>query len=215
MSVLNKFFDKIYCINLDSRLDRWSECLKQFEIKDIENFDRITPCDVSNEKPVGVNRYSEWSLIRTHEKIIKDAIKNGFEKILILEDDFEICDLHTKYYGKSFEDRFEEGISLLPNNWDMIFLGNSTITQDFTSVVGEIYKLGFSHTAHAVGINSKIYNKILEIIPQSEEPIDIMYSRLMREYNIYGFKPNLISQRPSFSNLAMRNVDYEELRDYL
>ena len=25
------FFDKIYCINLSERTDRWNECLKNFE----------------------------------------------------------------------------------------------------------------------------------------------------------------------------------------
>ena len=215
MNILNQFFDKIYCINLDSRTDRWEECLYQFDIKNIKNFDRITPCDVSTENPVGVNRHCEWSLIRTHEKIINHAIENKFEKILILEDDFEFCDLHSEYKKESFEKRFEDELRFLPQNWDMLFLGNSTITQNFTHVEGEIYRLGFSHTAHAVGICHNIFEKILKIIPNADEPIDIMYSRLMQEYNIYGFKPNLISQRPSFSNLTMRNVDYTELRDYL
>lgn len=215
MNIINQFFDKIYCINLDSRPDRWKDCVSQFEGKGINNYLKITPVDVSNEVPIGMNRPPEWSLIRTHEMIINHAIQNNFVKILILEDDFEFCDSHFQYNNESLEKRFESGLHHLPLDWDMIFLGNSTITQNFTHVGGQIYRLGFSHTAHAVGINSKIFQKVLEIIPEANEPIDIMYSRLMVENKIFGFKPNLISQRASFSNLTMRYVDYVELRDYL
>ena len=28
---MKKYFDKIYCINLDSRPDRWKECLEEFK----------------------------------------------------------------------------------------------------------------------------------------------------------------------------------------
>ena len=28
---ITEFFDKTYCINLDRRLDRWSECFVEFE----------------------------------------------------------------------------------------------------------------------------------------------------------------------------------------
>jgi hypothetical protein len=215
MSLLNNFFDKIYCINLESREDRWESCLKQLSMKKIENVEKITPVDVRGEKPIGVNRFGEWSLIKTHINIIQKSIDCGLDKILILEDDFEICDFHPEYNKKPFEERLFDGLENLPSDWDMLFLGNSTITQNYKHVNGEIYKLGFSHCAHAVGINKNIFDIILKSLQTADEPVDIMYSRLMKDYNIYGFKPNLVSQISSYSNLTMRNENYEHLRDYI
>ena len=40
MNPINSFFDKIYCINLESRVDRWESCLKQFSVKKIENVEK-------------------------------------------------------------------------------------------------------------------------------------------------------------------------------
>jgi len=214
MNVLNQFFDKIYCINLDHRTDRWENCENQFLTKNIKNVERVTPVNVQNDKPIGVNRLGEWSLIKTHIKIIEEAKKIKYKKILILEDDFEICDLHPNYTKKSFEERFLDGLTHLPPDWDMLFLGNSTITQNHTHIDGEIHKLGFCHCAHSVGINHTIFDTILNILQTADEPVDIMYSRLMKDFNIYGYKPNLISQIASLSSLTMRFEDYEQLRDY-
>lgn len=214
MNVLNQFFDKIYCINLDHRTDRWKNCENQFLAKNIKNVERITPVNVQNDKSIGVNRHGEWSLIKTHIKIIEESKKIGYKNILILEDDFEICDLHPNYTKKSFEERFSDGLENLPLGWDMLFLGNSTITQDYKHINGEIYKLGFCHCAHSVGINHSIYDTILNILQTADEPVDVMYSRLMKDFNIYGYKPNLVSQIASLSSLTMRFEDYEQLRDY-
>ena len=35
------FFDKIYCINLKERTDRWENCLRNFEKYEITNYERI------------------------------------------------------------------------------------------------------------------------------------------------------------------------------
>ena len=28
---MNNYFDKVYCVNLDKRVDRWNECLNEFQ----------------------------------------------------------------------------------------------------------------------------------------------------------------------------------------
>ena len=35
--MLKKYFDKIYCINLDRRTDKWSECESEFDKWGITN----------------------------------------------------------------------------------------------------------------------------------------------------------------------------------
>ena len=38
--MINTFFDMIYCINLDDRVDRWDESKKEFDRLGINNFKR-------------------------------------------------------------------------------------------------------------------------------------------------------------------------------
>ena len=43
------FFDKIYCINLEERTDRWEECLSEFKKYGIENVERIKAVKIDEE----------------------------------------------------------------------------------------------------------------------------------------------------------------------
>ena len=76
---MKKYFDKIYCINLDSRSDRWNQCIEEFKKVGIEDI---------------VERFSAEQLIpgiagctKSHYEIIKQCKKNNFKNVLILEDD--------------------------------------------------------------------------------------------------------------------------------
>ena len=44
MSLLN-YFDRVYCINLDERKDRWEECVDEFNkidaLNDVERFSAV------------------------------------------------------------------------------------------------------------------------------------------------------------------------------
>ena len=42
---MNNLFDKIYCINLDKRKDKWEECKKEFEKFSIDSVCRISALD--------------------------------------------------------------------------------------------------------------------------------------------------------------------------
>ncbi len=40
--MLDTFFDKIYCINLDERQDRWVSAKKEFELIGVSNYERFS-----------------------------------------------------------------------------------------------------------------------------------------------------------------------------
>ena len=212
MNVLNQFFDKIYCINLDSRLDKWTDCVEMFDKFGVvvERVSAFPPIEVSD---CGLKN-SELSLIKTHKKIIEDAKNENLNKILIFEDDVEFCDYLIEYTGDSLEERFKNSIPHLPDDWDVLYLGSGIDTGAKSIIEGEIYKLGFAHTTHAISINNKFFDTIINNLEQTCEPLDIAYCRLMNLYNMYSFYPNLISQRPSKSDIQNMNVNYHHLRNY-
>jgi hypothetical protein len=212
MSVLNEFFDKIYCINLDSRPDRWEECISIFEKKNlvVERVSAIKPI-VSG---LGHVKDAEKSLRDTHIGILKNAKNLNLKNILIFEDDIEFCDLLDDYTGQPMDVRFENSIKFLPEEWDVLYLGSGIDTDAKSHIGGELYKLGFAHCCHSVSVNGRFLDTIINYLEQSDEPIDIVYSRLMGDNKIYSFSPNLISQRPSFSDIQRMNVNYGHLRNY-
>lgn len=213
MNVLNNFFDKIYCINLDSRPDRWEECEKMFSHYNLE-VERVSA--IIPETTIDGLMKTEYSLILTNIEILKKSKENGYNRILIFEDDIEFCDYIPNYSGESFEDRFNKSIQFLPNDWTLFYLGSGIDTGEKSLVDGELYTIRFAHTTHSVAINSNFYDVCIERLENTIQPLDISYVWIMKEIgNVYSFYPNLTSQRASHSDIQNRYVDYGHLRNYL
>ena len=115
--MLNKFFDKVYLINLKKRKDRYDEFLKisqelnfEFELKEAfdgvqelnenfvyndKKFSYITNNFYKNKKEnlFGIENYHERyfkgavGCLISHLEILKDAEQKQYKSILILEDD--------------------------------------------------------------------------------------------------------------------------------
>ncbi len=112
MGALNNYFNKIYCINLKRRPDRWKRVSKMFENYSVD-VQRIEAIDGSIHGHLSLLRPSQYGCFMSHKSAYEDAVKNGYEKILILEDDV--------YFDKNINSYdFEK----LPE-WDMMYPGAS------------------------------------------------------------------------------------------
>ena len=82
-------YDKIYCINLDKRTDRWTEfqrdVLEGLEL-DKGKFERISAIDTCM---LDFEYSGAIGCSLSHLKIWKDMIDNGYDSVLIFEDDFK------------------------------------------------------------------------------------------------------------------------------
>jgi GR25 family glycosyltransferase involved in LPS biosynthesis len=155
------------------------------------------------------------SLLRTHKNLIIEAKNQNLKNVLIFEDDVEFCDEVENYNGKSLEERFSSSIDFLPNNWDVFFLGSGIYTDNKSLIGGEIYKIGYALTAHAVSINSNYYDTLIESLDTESNILDNIYARLMIQNETFSFHPNLISQRASFSDIENEYVNYTALRNFI
>jgi len=204
--LINNFFDKIYCINLDHRFDRWKESVEEFKKHKIitERFSAATgehPMIPANKR---VNS-GEAGLITSHILIFADAIKNGYKNFLILEDDVE--------FDSNFNKKFEENIKDLPEQWDILYLGGNNIMPPL-NYKNNIYLSSKTYTTHAIGVNSKSIKKIFDRIDYNY-PIDVNYSMQTMDSNTYAFimQPNLAWQRVSYSDINKNVVNYDFLRN--
>jgi GR25 family glycosyltransferase involved in LPS biosynthesis len=202
MKTLNDYFSKIYCINLDRRPDRYEQCLNEFKKLNVV-VERVSAVDGNKFLKTELNSNSaHYGLILTNVNILKDAILNNYDNVLILEDDVNFVD--------DFYEKFEANISFLPNDWDFLYLGGCILTSRRNVTVitkncgHELCKIKRNViVTHAVAINSKFYNILLEAISKEmTNHIDIIQSDLQDKYNIYVFMPNLVIQRTGFSDIT-------------
>jgi len=207
MSNFFDFFDKVYCINLKHREDRkiniLSQCTK-YKLGKIDFFNAINGKEYSN-------KYNLLSgaigLIMSNIEILKESKKKNYEKILILEDDCYFTDeiLNIESYLEN-----------LPNDWDMFYLGGNhqSGTQGVKPplvVNDKIIKLNNTLTTHFVAIKNKMFDVILDKIAPFENPIDVVYTQIQRDYNVYCTSINIAKQINGYSDIENKVVDYHWL----
>lgn len=215
-SILNKKFDKIYCINLDKRKDRWKKSLEIFKYYNIE-VERFPAIDGHNPSGILPGMKIKGTILEdrpgllgcslSHFSIISKAKESNLDNIFIFEDDFILID--------DFNNKLEKAIDKLPKNWDMFYLGaNHLKPSNFPIKFSEyIYKLKGSYSAHAYGVNKKFFDIIINTFENLEKGNDQHYYDLHKKYNCYVTWPHLAWQRSGYSDIMMGNRDYKRLKN--
>ena len=203
---LKKYFDKIYCINLDRRKDRWEETIKELDkwglTDEVERYSGVDGNSLKNETQI---KDGELGILNTHLKIINESKEKNYENILILEDDIEFTEKIKL---------LDEYMSIVPNDWDMIYFGgnhNKHMGKKINYINDKIIKLKETYGIHCVAINNSIYDLILNVIDKRKKPIDVYYADIQKNYNCYGFNPSIALQRVSYSDIQNKVTDYKWL----
>jgi hypothetical protein len=203
---LKKYFDKIYCINLDRRTDRWNETQKELKKWGLENevvrYSGIDGNSLKNETQI---KDGELGILNTHLKIINESKEKKYKNILILEDDIEFTEKIKL---------LDQYMVIVPNDWDMIYFGgnhNKHMGKKINYLNDKIIKLEETYGIHCVAINNSIYDLILNVIDKRKKPIDVYYADIQKNYNCYGFNPSIALQRVSYSDIQNKVTDYKWL----
>ena len=139
------FFEKIYCINLDHRVDRWQHAQQEFEkvgvLERVERFSAIKDKD------------GRLGLIKSVLQLIKQSKEKGINNILIFEDDVHFLNNTVEILEKS--------ISQIGNlDWWLFYLGANTheplqlITKSKPNIL--VLKKGFA--THSLCYNKKTFD---------------------------------------------------------
>jgi len=205
---ITDFFDKTFCINLDRRFDRWSECVAEFDKNKLVGIERFKAVDGKSlsELPKGFLTTSRLALVLTNMLILDKAIEENYDSILILEDDVEFTNQVTNM--KSFFD-------LLPEDWDMLYFGgnhNTHVGSEPPTIINDkVCKLHNTFSTHCVAINNKAFKEILERLKKCDNALDVIYTELQKKLNVYSFYPMIATQRVSFSDIENKMTDYKWL----
>jgi GR25 family glycosyltransferase involved in LPS biosynthesis len=205
MKTLNSYFDKIYCINLDRRTDRWEECLIEFEKHSID-VERFSAIDGKDLKLLSGLNSGQVGAIYSHIGVIQKSKESNLDNVLILEDDVEFHD--------NVNQMFFDYIENVPSDWDIIFFGgnhsenNIWMTEPLIPVTEHVYKIIRSYANHCYAVKNTVYDKLIEALSRKDKPNDVLVSNIQKELNCYLFRPHLAWQRPSYSDLQEEFTEY-------
>ena len=189
---VNEYFDKVVVINLDRRTDRMEKLVPQLERLGIE-YERHSAVD-GNE--LGINPIFAGTM--SHVQVLK---KYQDKKILVLEDDAQFID--------DFNEKFEEVMQTLPNNWDIFYLG-ALLPKD----TGKVTPVNQHWTRQVMTTGSQAYcinpartRHFTDNLDGYEWYIDIGLRVFAENFNPYIAQPNLVTQFPSYSDLRLKEVN--------
>lgn len=128
--------EKIYCINLESRNDRWERMMKRFKKYnlEVERFNAITPSHPDIAKTRELKKVSNNDIYiacgLSHLKIWEDIIEKKYNKALILEDD--------NLFYENWIDILEKYVEKLNVDYDLIMLDGQSYYMNWTYGLNKI-----------------------------------------------------------------------------
>ena len=210
---VNQFFDQVYLINLKRRPDKLKLCQEllaklniQFKVFEALDFIEGIPEDYPY-KPIegsflGNRAPGTWGCYVSHLEVIKDAKKNNYDKILILEDDVAADDNFVYLFSQKIKD--------LPEDWKLFYLGASAhIGIPKKKVTDHISQTFESFTTSSYGIHSSIYDTILESEKVADKTIDLFLVKdIQSTHPCYVVTPTIMWQAAGFSDIHQKHLNY-------
>ena len=151
---MKHYFDRIYCINLKKRPDRWEESLKEFEKLGIA--DDVIRFDAVDIQPGIIG------CTKSHYEIIKIVEKDGCKNILVFEDDLELT--KNSIVAKEIISNSMEQLLRHDNAYDMLYLGGN-VPEDktlFKRIDENLSQISICKTTHAYVISHHAFKPFLD-----------------------------------------------------
>lgn len=176
-----------YCMNLDKRTDRWNQVLKDCE---------QLPFEIKRISAVENLKCPQNGVATTFKNIIKSSINEPF--ILIIEDDLQILD----------SEKVITSLQNVPDDWDILLGGAYYFHSNKNVILDNWIKCTDFCSLHFIIINKKIYDIILNIENKGLNFDRILGPLSSSTINTYLMYPMPCCQRPGFSDLHKKYVDY-------
>lgn len=123
--MLDDFFDRIYVLNLPERKDRLAEMTAElakvgasFDDPNIQLFPASRPSDMGKFPSIGAR-----GCFTSHREMLHDAERNGYQRIMIIEDDLD--------FAEDFSGKAPAILrALSEHDWSMFYGGYEELTLD-------------------------------------------------------------------------------------
>lgn len=190
-----------FYLNLERRQDRRIKMETELK-KTTHNIQRYKAIDGTELK--SLNGFSasirnseskQYATYLSHLNMIKIAKQNGWNKVMILEDDITLCD--------DFDERIELYLSQLPSDWEIAYIGFTEISKtNLTKVTEYVHRVKEVYGCWGMIINSSMYDKLLRIGGEKNTVIDwVIKDYIQPNYGCYVFMPFLAYVNDDYSDL--------------
>lgn len=151
-----RFFDAIYCINLDRQTDRWEKVSQRFAALGIDrHIRRFSAVDSGDDHHLGC--------LLSHRAVIDFARRAEFEQVLVFEDDVIFHDACLHFLRRALAE-------LSNVSWRAFYLGGAKWGEDYPKLPDCLYleqpRQGPTCT-HAVAYHRSSYDFLLQSLPAS------------------------------------------------
>jgi Glycosyltransferase family 25 (LPS biosynthesis protein) len=148
-------FDAIFCINLDSRPERWNDMQRRFAKLGIEP--RVRRLSAANTP---LNHHIGCAL--SHRRIIAEAYRQGWQTVLVFEDDARFSPDAAKVLALSLRE-------LEGRAWQLLYLGGYRSTDGLHKVPGCSHLVVPERITctHAIAYHHTVYKAILDAVPEN------------------------------------------------
>ncbi|MGL4943322.1 MAG: glycosyltransferase family 25 protein [Thermoguttaceae bacterium] len=206
-------FEKVYVINLDTRLDRWEAFLRrlphQWPFAVPERFPgidgRLVPPPVWWMSGAGA-----WGCHRTHTRILEDCLRNNVSSVLVCEDD--------AVFVEDFSASVQVFMQHLPDDWEIVYFGGQHIQQELRlprKVNDWVYQPFNVNRNHCFGLRGRrameLYFKHLTNYPDWKLPhhTDHRLGELHRSgpKGLYCPRVWLVGQAEGYSDICRKNLE--------
>ncbi|NBV29535.1 hypothetical protein EBS02_11095, partial [bacterium] len=196
-----EIFEEILIINLPSREDRRLETEKELG-KFCLSTNKYHFVEAFYDKENGAK-----GCTKSHIQCLEYALKHNLENIIILEDDFDFPKSVVEFNKKILT------FLLYDLDYDVLLLNFSEHGPPInlrTSIDG-LYRNLWSSSAAGYILRKNIIRSLLDVYKKSLElgPHDFYWNHLRLDYNWFVMKGVLGYQRPSYSDIEKRKVEYD------
>lgn len=205
MKDFTRFFDAVYAINLEHRMDRWETITRMGKEAGltVNHWDATKAADIDVEKHrigVRVRKPTCIACWSSHTTLYRHALKEGYDRLLVLEDDAELLpDLHEKL--TDLFDSFDFG------DFDLIYLG-AVDKYPAVKLQDNVYRCQHTLTTHAMLFTRQGLQKVIDIVDQQDEgkcrmSIDVFLAENIQPMDkTYRCEPAIIKFIDGYSDIA-------------
>lgn len=197
-SSLEHFFERVVVINLDRREDRMKEFNKEIEEMDwpFHSPERVRAIDgnlvgVPNGWTTGGGA---WGCMSSHRRILEDAILDGVDTLLVLEDDVT--------FAPDFKQKITEFLHAVPKDWDQLMIGGQLFRDSqITKVVPGVVQVTNCQRTHCYAVRGKYMKDLYAKWQSYYGHCDHCMGPFQEDYKVYAPENFLAGQRECHSDI--------------
>lgn len=196
---MNWPFDRVVCVNLDRRPDRWRKFRQRFT--GVKRFP-ATDGQQANTPPLWGAGGPAWGCADSHIRAIRQAIEDGVGSLLLFEDDAKPV--------AGFAEKLDRVMANVPPDWEQLYLGGQHQHGNPQSIAPGVGRPSNVGRTHAWALRGAGLRKTLDFLTDFDHwgryPTDHIDHRLGRMHTsgrvvVYAALPWLVIQGANLSDI--------------